>query len=76
MATGGQPVTCSLECPSPDCTLGTDGARYKTPELDAALAMQLLTMHDERNHKQPVQVKINNIKITENWSAADPTHQP
>ena len=57
MATGGQPVTCSLECPSPDCTLGTNGARYKTPELDAALAMQLLTMHDERNHKQqqPVQ---------------------
>ena len=57
MATGGKPVTCSLECQSPDCTLGTNGARYTTPELDAALAMQMLTMHDERNHKQqqPVQ---------------------
>ena len=57
MATGGQPLTCSLECPSPDCALGTNGARYKTPELDAALAMQILMMHDERNHKQqqPVQ---------------------
>ena len=56
MATGGKPLTCSLECPSPDCTLGTDGTRYQTPELEAALAMQLLMMHDERNHKQSVQV--------------------
>ena len=49
-------ATCSLECPSPNCTLGKDGARFKTPELDAALAMQLLMLHDERNHKQPVQM--------------------
>ena len=49
-------ATCSLECPSPNCTLGEDGARFKTPELDAALAMQLLMLHDERNHKQPVQM--------------------
>ena len=48
MATGGEPLTCSLECPTPDCTLGTDGARYKTPELEAALAMQMLVMHKDR----------------------------
>ena len=55
MATGGKPLACSLECPSPDCTLGTDGARYKTPELEAALAMQMLVMHKDLNHTQPVQ---------------------
>ena len=55
MAPGGQPLTCSLECPTPGCTLGTNGDRYKTPELEASLAMQMLVLHDERNHKQPVQ---------------------
>ena len=55
MATGGKPQTCSLECPSPDCTLGTDGARYKTPELEAGLAMQMLVMHKDLNHTQLVQ---------------------
>ena len=58
MATGGPPPpqTYSLECPSPNCTLGEDGARFKTPELDAALAMQFLMLHDERNHRQPEQM--------------------
>ena len=50
MATGGQPLTCSLECPSPDCTLGTIGARYKTTELESGLAMRMLVMHKELAH--------------------------
>ena len=48
-------LTCSLECPSPDCALGTNGARYKTPELEAGLAMQMLVMHKDLSHSQPVQ---------------------
>ena len=52
MATG----TCSLECPSPNCTLGDNGARYKTPELEGGIAMQMLVMHKELNHNQPVQM--------------------
>ena len=52
MATG----TCSLECPSPNCTLGVNGARYKTPELEGGIAMQMLVMHKELNHNQPVQM--------------------
>ena len=54
-ATGDLPHTCSLECTSPSCRLGDNGARYKTPELEGALAMQLLIMHNEKNHRQPVQ---------------------
>ena len=55
MAPGGPSQTCSLECPSPSCTLGDNGARYKTPELEASLAMQMLVMHDRLSHNQPVQ---------------------
>ena len=57
MATGGPPQSQSLllECTSPNCTLGDDGARYKTPDLEGSLAMQLLLMHNENNHKQTVQ---------------------
>ena len=51
MAPGGQ--TCSLECTSRDCTLGDNGTRYKTPELESGLAMQMLVMHREDNHQQP-----------------------
>ena len=32
---------------------GEDGARYKTPELESGLAMQILVMHREDNHQQP-----------------------
>ena len=57
MATGGPPQTCSLECENPDCSLGKNGARWKSPEMEASLAMQLLVVHIENNHKQqPVQV--------------------
>ena len=56
MATGGPPQICSLECESPDCSLGNNGARWKSPELEAGLAMQLLMLHTEKNHKEhPVQ---------------------
>ena len=53
MAPGGQPKTCSLECTSRDCTLGDNGTRYRTPELESGLAMQMLVMHREDNHQQP-----------------------
>ena len=46
----------SLECPRQSCTLGDDGARYKTPELESTLAMQMLTLHNDE-HKQPEQVR-------------------
>ena len=45
----------SLECPSQSCTLGDNGARYKTPELESGLAVQMLLMHND-NHKQPTRV--------------------
>ena len=48
-------MSLSLECTSPNCTLGDNGARYRTPELEGSLAMQLLLMHNENNHKQTVQ---------------------
>ena len=49
--------TCSLECTSPDCTLGDNGGRWKTPELESSLAMQMLVMHREDNHQQPLPVQ-------------------
>ena len=52
MATGGPPRTCSLECENPDCSLGKNGARWKSPEMEAGLAMQLSMVHIENNHKQ------------------------
>ena len=30
----GAPQNCSLECTKPYCTLGDDGAKYKTPEIE------------------------------------------
>ena len=47
-------ATCSLECTSRDCTLGDNGGRWKTPELESGLAMQMLVMHREDNHQQPL----------------------
>ena len=51
MATGAQ--TCSLECTDPNCTLGDNGAKYKTPEFPLEFAMQMLVMHNTNNHQQP-----------------------
>ena len=42
----GHPPTYSLECMSPDCTLGENVGRYKTPEYPQELARKLLVMHD------------------------------
>ena len=59
MATGRpppvSPLTHSLECTSPECTLGDGGARYKnkTPEYPLEFTMQMLQMHREDNHQQP-----------------------
>ena len=50
---GGPPQNCSLECTNPNCTLGDNGAKYKTPEYPLEYAMQLLVMHNEY-HKQQV----------------------
>ena len=52
MATGGAHQTFSFECESPGCSLGKNGARWKSPELEAGLAMQLLMLRNENNHKQ------------------------
>ena len=46
----------TLECTHPDCTLGNDGAKYKTPEMEMEFAMQLLVMHRQDNHRQGAQV--------------------
>ena len=57
MAPGGggppPPQTCSLECTDPNCTLGDNGAKYKTPEFPLEFAMQMLVMHNTNNHQQP-----------------------
>ena len=62
MATGDPPPdppqTVSLECTSPECTVGDGGTRYKTPAYPLEYAMQMLKMHREDNHQQqrPAQV--------------------
>ena len=57
MATGDPPPdppqTVSLECTSPECTVGDGGTRYKTPAYPLEYAMQMLVMHDNNNHRQP-----------------------
>ena len=39
-----------LDCPKPGCNLGEDGAKYKTPELEATIAMEMLKLHVQQNH--------------------------
>ena len=46
----------ALECTHPDCNVGNDGAKYKTPEKEMEFAMQLLVMHQANNHRQGAQV--------------------
>ena len=62
MAPGGpgQPQTHSLECTSLGCTLGDNGARYRTPEYPLEFTMQMLMMHTETNHKQPQPAQVVN----------------
>ena len=79
MATGGPPpvlpMTCSLECTGCDCTMGDNGGRWKTPELESSLAMQMLVMHDNNNHQQPrpVQMVESNIQNRRAEKVSRPT---
>ena len=41
-----------LECPNAECNLGPSGAKYKTPALEAGLAMEMLKLHVQQNHVQ------------------------
>ena len=41
----------ALECPIVGCDLGENGARYKTPELEAGIAIEMLKLHGQ-NHLQ------------------------
>ena len=72
MAPGGQ--TCSLECTSRDCTLGDNGTRYKTPQLESGLAMQMLVMHNENNNQQPWPVQ--GVETAANKSKAEKVSRP
>ena len=61
MATGGgPPQTHSLECTSAQCTLGEDGAKWRTPKYPLEFAMKMLEMHTETNHKHPQQAQVVN----------------
>ena len=42
----------SLECAASECVSGPGGVKYSTPELDPALAIQMLQMHVDLTHKQ------------------------
>ena len=44
-----------LKCPRANCKLGADGAKYKTPELEGTIAMEMLKLH-HANHAVPVPV--------------------
>ena len=37
----------AVECPIVGCDLGENGARYKTPELEAGIAMEMLKLHGQ-----------------------------
>ena len=71
---GGQPETYSLECTSRDCTLGDNGGRYKTPELEIGLAMQMLVMNREDNHQQPRPALV--LETTRQKSKAEKVSRP
>ena len=65
-------VPISLQCPSQNCTLGDHGARYKTPELESGLAVQMLLMHND-NHKQPARVGETNSQNRKAEKVSRPT---
>ena len=41
----------ALQCTIIGCDVGENGAKYKTPELEAGIAMELLKLHGQ-NHLQ------------------------
>ena len=42
----------ALECTYQGCTGGPGGAKYKTPALEPAMALEMLKMHDKNCHSQ------------------------
>ena len=40
-----------LECAVVDCQFGDAGAKYKTPALEAEIALQLLNIHRQDTHR-------------------------
>ena len=42
----------ALECTHQGCTGGPGGAKYKTPALEPAMALEMLKMHDKNCHSQ------------------------
>ena len=59
---------------SAECTLGEDGARYRTPELEIGLAMQMLVMNREDNHQQPRPAQV--VETTRQKSKAEKVSRP
>ena len=43
----------ALECPVAGCDLGVNGAKYKTPELEAELTMEMLRLHGQSHLQIP-----------------------
>ena len=41
-----------LECPNAGCELGDNGQKYKTPVIEAGLALRMLDLHVQLNHMQ------------------------
>ena len=39
-----------LECPNAGCELGGNGQKYKTPVMEAELALRMLDLHVQQNH--------------------------
>ena len=40
-----------MECPNYKCDLGDSGGRYKTPAMEAEMALQLLTLHNQHHNQ-------------------------
>ena len=49
-----------LECPDAECKLGVGGAKYKTTELEAEMAMRMVELHVKLNHGQGQVIDANN----------------
>ena len=49
-----------LECPDAECKLGIGGAKYKTTELEAEMAMRMVELHVKLNHGQGQVIDANN----------------
>ena len=70
----GQPQTFSLECTSAQCALGENGAKWRTPAYPLEFAMQMLTMHNDNNHKHPQQAQV--VNATNQKHKAEKVNRP